>query len=121
LPSAECSTHTFAAGRRGKNDNEKPHINGSFIPLRVFILYFTEAVTLLAMETNRYNYWCTESLDEGPPPQPDVNEAEMSVYLATIQMGHCLTDQLTLLSKNGQVLQSILQQHDERKQIFTHT
>jgi hypothetical protein len=46
----------------------------------------------------------------------------MSVYLAiTIQMGHCLprpTD--TLMSKNGQVLHSILQQHDERKQIFTH-
>jgi hypothetical protein len=50
-----------------------------------------EIVTLLAVETNRYNHWCTDSLHEGPPPQFHVNEAEMSVYLAiTIQMGHCL-------------------------------
>jgi len=96
LPSAECSTHTFTAGRRGKNDSEAPHINGSFMPLRVFILYFTEIVKVLAVEINRYNHWCIDSLDEEPPPQPQVNDAEMPVYLAiTIQMGHCLQDQVT--------------------------
>jgi len=63
---------------------------------RVFILYFMELVTLLAVETNRYNHWCKDSLHEGPLPQPHVNEAEMSVYLAiTLQMGHCLCDQVT--------------------------
>lgn len=39
LPTAECSTHTFTAGRRRKNDNEAPHINGSFMPLKKEFLY----------------------------------------------------------------------------------
>ena len=45
------------------------------------------------VETNRYYH---DHLDQGPSPQPDVNEAETLVFLAiTISMGHCIRDELT--------------------------
>jgi hypothetical protein len=60
------------------------------------MFYFIENVTLHVVETDRYYHWCMDSLDDGPSPQPDVTEAKMFVFLAiTIQMGHCLQDQLT--------------------------
>jgi hypothetical protein len=37
-----------------------------------------------------------DSLDEAPSPHPDKTDAEMFVFVAiTIQIGHCLQDQLT--------------------------
>jgi hypothetical protein len=65
-------------------------------PLSVFMLYFTEIVTLLVVDTNRYYHWAMDRLDNGPSPQPDVTEAKMFVFLTiTIQMKWCLRDQLT--------------------------
>jgi len=48
----------------------------------VFMLNFTEIVTLLVVETNTYYHWCMDSLDTGPSPQPDVSDTEMIVFLA---------------------------------------
>jgi hypothetical protein len=68
------------------------HINDSYGPLSVFLLYFAEIITLLVVETNRHYH---DHLDEGPSPLSDVTEAKMLVFLAlTIQMGHCIWNKL---------------------------
>ena len=86
----------FIGGPRGIRNSEVPHLNDSFSPLSVFLLYFAEIVTLLVVETNRYCHDHLDRLDEVPSPLPDVTEAEMLVFLAiTIQMGHCIWDKLT--------------------------
>ena len=46
--------HTYTGGPRGKKDNEASHINDGSSPLSVFLLYFAEIITLLAVEANRY-------------------------------------------------------------------
>ena len=93
-PLEECNTFTRAP--RGKNYSEAPHIDHGCMPLSIFMLYFAEVVTLLVVEANRYYNWCLGNLDIGLSLQPDVNEAEMFVFLAiTVQMGHGLGDQLT--------------------------
>jgi hypothetical protein len=57
------------------------------------MLNFTEIVTLLVVETNRYYRGCMDSLDKGPSPQPDVTDAKMFLFLAkTLQMGYCLQE-----------------------------
>jgi hypothetical protein len=98
LPSRPGSSivHNYTGGPRGKKDSEAPHVNDSFSPLSVFLLYFAVIITLLVVETNRYYHCYLDSLDDGPSPVPDVTEAEMFVFLAiTVQMGHCIRDQLT--------------------------
>jgi len=47
-------THTCTGGTRGKKHNEASHINDGSSPLRGFLLYFAEIITLLEVETNRY-------------------------------------------------------------------
>ena len=50
------------------------------------------------MQTNYYYYYYSyiDRLDNGPPPEPGVTEAEMFGFLAlTIQMGHGIRDKLT--------------------------
>ena len=74
LPTEECCTPIYR-GTRGKNNSEAPHINDRPTPLSIFVLYFTEVVTLLVVETNR-NHWCMDSFDEGPFSEPDVIEAK---------------------------------------------
>ena len=87
--------HTYTGGPRGK-DNEASHINDGSSPLSVFLLYFAEIITLLAVETNCYYQDYIDRLDDGLSPDPDVTEAEMFVFLAlTIQMGHGIRDKLT--------------------------
>jgi len=46
--------HTYTGGPRGKKDNEASHINDSYSPLNIFLLYFAEIITLLVVETNCY-------------------------------------------------------------------
>ena len=67
--------HTYTGGRRGKKDNETSHINDGSSPLVVFLLYFAEIITLLVVETNRYNHNYIDGLDYGPSPEPDIPEA----------------------------------------------
>jgi hypothetical protein len=52
-------------GPRGKNNSEAPHISDSSTLLSIFMLYFTEIVTLLVVQTDRYYHWCMDSLEEG--------------------------------------------------------
>jgi len=82
LPSGQCSTHTYTGGPRGKKDNEASNKNDDSSPLSVFLLYFSEIITLLVLETNCYYHDYTDRLDDGPSPEPDVTEAEMFVFLA---------------------------------------
>jgi hypothetical protein len=91
-PSERCSTHLYR-GPKGKRNTEALHINDSSSPLSVFLLYFMEIITLLVVETNRYYHAHLDRLDEGPLAQPDVTKAEMLVFLAIINMGHCKRDQ----------------------------
>jgi hypothetical protein len=44
-------------GPGGKKHNEASHINDGSSPLRGFLLYFAEIVTLLEVETNRYYHY----------------------------------------------------------------
>jgi len=59
------------------------------------MLFFTENVTLLVVETNCYYHQFLDKCEDGPSPQRDVTEAEMFAFLAlTLQMGHTVQDRL---------------------------
>jgi len=48
------------------------------------------------METKKYFQGHLDRIEDGYLPLPDVNEAEIFVFLAiTTQMGHCMQDKLT--------------------------
>ena len=47
-------SHIYSGGPKGKNDSQAPPINDSSTPLSAFMLYFTEIVTLLVMETKKH-------------------------------------------------------------------
>jgi hypothetical protein len=111
--------HNYTGGPRGKKSNEVLHINDSSSPLSIFLLFFTEVITLLVAETNQYYHRYLDTLDNGPSPEPDVTEHEMYLFLAiTIQMGHCIRDQL--LGHIGPVLHAFLQQLDKMRHMPTH-
>ena len=56
------------------------------------------------VETNRYYRDYIDRLDDGLSPEPDVNEAEMFVFLALIiQMGYGVGDKLTYWSTLDQL------------------
>jgi hypothetical protein len=58
-------------------------------------LFFTEKITLLVVETNRYYDQFLQNSDEGPSPQREVTEAEMFTFLALpLQMGQMIMDRL---------------------------
>jgi hypothetical protein len=66
------------------------------IPLKYFLLYIVEIITLLVMEKNRHYHGHLDRIDDRPSPLPDATDAEMFVFLAiSIQMGHCIRDRLT--------------------------
>jgi hypothetical protein len=44
--------HNYTGGPRGKKSNEALLINDSSSPLSIFLLFFTEVITLLMVETN---------------------------------------------------------------------
>jgi hypothetical protein len=86
------------------------------------MLYFTEIVTMLVVDTNRYYHQAMVWLDNGPSPEPDVTEAKMFCVSGSNNKNEIALTRPTdrLLDKNGPVLHSILHQHDQTKQIFTH-
>jgi hypothetical protein len=57
--------HKFKGAPEERTTVKHPHINDGFTPLSVFMLYFTEIVTLLMVETNRYcpGAWTVFSVD----------------------------------------------------------
>ena len=73
--------------------SEAAHITLESTPLTVLLLFFTEIVTLLVVETNRYYHQFLDNCEDGPPQC--VTEAEMFAFLAlTLQMGHRVQDRL---------------------------
>jgi hypothetical protein len=86
------------------------------------MLYFTEIVRLLVVGTNRYYHWGMDRLDVGPSPQPDVTEAKMFCVSGNNNTNERVLSRPAdrMLDTNGTVLHSILHQHDQTKQIFTH-
>ena len=61
---------------KGKSSGSA-HITGESTPLSILLLFFSEIITLLAVEKNRYDQEYLHLFDDGPSPQPDVTEAEM--------------------------------------------
>jgi hypothetical protein len=94
LPSVSPAL-TNTVGPKGKDD-EVSHINHVSCPVRVFLLYFAEIITLLVVDSNHYyDHNHTDRLDNGPSPEPDITEAEMFVFLAlATQMGHGIKTKL---------------------------
>ena len=86
--------HPFTGALKGKS-SEAAHVTAQSTPLSVLMLFFTEIITLLGVETNQYYHDCLVNTDEKHHPQRDVTEAEMFVFLAlTLQMGHTIQGRL---------------------------
>jgi len=74
--------HTFT-GATNRKSREAAHVTSESTPLSVLLLFFTEIITLLVVETNRYYR------------QFLVTEGEMFAFLAlTLQMGHTVQGRL---------------------------
>jgi hypothetical protein len=86
------------------------------------MVYFAKTVTLLVLDTNRYYHWGMDRPDDGPSPQPDVTEAKMLCVSGNNNTNDTVLTRSRdrLLGKNGPVLPSILHQHNQTKQTFTH-
>jgi len=86
--------HNFIGAPNRKN-SEAAHITPESTPLSVLLLFFTEIVTLLVVETNCYYHQFLDDFEDGPSPQREVTEAEMFSFLAlTLQMGHTVQGRL---------------------------
>jgi hypothetical protein len=58
-------------------------------PPNILLLLFSEMITFLVVETNRYYSQVLGNSDDGPSPQREVTETKMFAFLAlTLQMGH---------------------------------
>jgi len=94
LTPPECMYCTHLMGPP-KGKAVRQHVTAQSTPLSVLMLFFTEIITLLVVETNRYYHDCLVNTDEKHHPQCDVTEAEMFVFLAlTLQMGHTIQGRL---------------------------
>ena len=86
--------HTFI-GAPNRKSSEVAHIMRESTPLSNLLLFFTEMITLLVVETYRYYHQFLDNTDDGLSPQREVTEAEMFSFLAlTLQMGHTFQDRL---------------------------
>ena len=85
---------TFTGAPNGKS-SAAAHTTAEPIPLRDLLLFFAKIVTLLIVETNRYDHQFLDNFEDGPSPQREVTEAEMLAFLAlTLQMGHTVRDRV---------------------------
>ena len=86
--------HTFIGAPNRKSRNAT-HTTSESTPLSILLLFFTEIITLLVVETNRYYHQFFENSDDGPSPEREVTEVEMFAFLALIlQMGHTVQGRL---------------------------
>jgi len=75
--------------------SEAAYITPESTPLSILLLFFTEIVTLLVVETNYYYHQFLDNFEDGPSLQHETTEAEMLLLLAlTLQMGHTVQDRL---------------------------
>jgi len=113
--------HTFTRAPRGKRNIEAPHLNDSWSPVSVSLLYYAEMITMLLVETNHYYQDQLERLDEGPSPQPDVTEAEMLLFPSvTKQMRHCIRDKQTDYRSNCYNFHTSFQSNAMKRDRFFH-
>ena len=60
-----------------------------YTPPNILLLLFSEVITFLVVETNRYYSQFLDNSDDGASPQREVTEVEMFASLAlTLQIGH---------------------------------
>ena len=89
-----CVLHPFTRAPKGKS-SEAAHVTAQTTPLSVLMLFFTEIITLLVVEMNRYYHQFLDNSDDRPSPQCEVTEAKMFAFLALkLQMGHTVQDRL---------------------------
>jgi hypothetical protein len=74
------------------------------------------------VETNWHYHHYLETPDDGLSPVSDMTEYQIFLFTAvTIQMGHCIQNQLTRVLDNcGLLLHAFVQQPDKMRQIPTH-
>jgi len=85
--------HTFTGAPNGRS-TKAAYVTSKSTPLSVLLLFFTEIITLLVVETNRYYHQFLENSDDGHSPEREVTEAEMFAFLAlTLQMTGGLLDE----------------------------
>ena len=90
------------------------------IPLRGNMI-FAEIISLLVVETNRYYHDYIDRLDDGPSPEPDVNEAEIFVFGINNTDGTWRKRQGNrLLGNIGPAIHTFLQHYDEVAPIPSH-
>jgi hypothetical protein len=78
-----------------RNGHFNPPDMKAAVHLSVFLLYFAEIITLLAVETKRCYHGHLDRTDDRPSPFLNMTEAEMLVFLAiAIQLEHCIRDRL---------------------------
>ena len=86
--------HTFTGAPNGKS-REAAHVTRLSTPLSVLLLFFTEIITLLVVETNSYYRQFLENSDDGHSSEREVTEVEMFAFLALIlQIGHTVQGRL---------------------------
>ena len=68
--------HTFTGAPNGKS-REAAHVTSESTPLCVLLLFFTEIITLLVVETNRSYHQFLENSDDGHSPKHEVTDVEM--------------------------------------------
>ena len=82
------AVHIFTGAPNGKS-REAAHITSKSTPLSILLLFFTEIIIFLVVETNCYYHQLLENSDDGHSPEHEVTEAEMFAFLAlTLHMGH---------------------------------
>ena len=86
--------HTFI-GAPNEKSSEAAHITRESTPRSVLLLFFTEMITLLVVEMNRYYHQVLGNSDDRLSPHRDVTEVEMFAFLALmLQMGHTVQGRL---------------------------
>jgi hypothetical protein len=86
--------HTFTGAPNGKI-KVAAHVTSESTRLSVLLLFFTQIITLLVVETNRYYHQFLENSDNGHFSERDVTAVEMFVFLAlTLQIGHTVQGRL---------------------------
>jgi hypothetical protein len=71
--------HNLTGDPKGKCC-ESAHITGESTPLTVSLLFLTELINLLVVETNRNYQENLHLFYDGPSPQTDVTEEEMFAF-----------------------------------------
>ena len=82
-------------GAPNRKSREAAQVTIESTQLGVLLLFVTQIITFLVVETNHCYHQFLENSDNGHSPEREVTEAEMFVFLAlTLQMGHTVQGRL---------------------------